>query len=529
MKLKMWNRARILTLFAVFILSVALLMGGCGSGETPQGGDAVAKPVGGESSGEQTGGDWPAVKSGVPVNAIWSGSISTEYKEDENIKDHMGEFQGKDHPENLSTSGYYLVIDGLADQEVEDAINQKIYDMYMELCSRTELPAYRGIKQIQRSTTLSDVSVYSMWMECVGNLYSVSCGKYWSFAGEDVWYYVTATECAVFDLKTGEEVPLSAMFGDDVDYIETVNQAVLEKLPPVTDEVMNYYEHNGDYIYNDDVLQLVGPYRGIDEDQKFLVTSQGIIIFFDEEDDEFDTNFGNSASVTLNYSDIDDTAVYPVRFKAEQDVFEAPVTAALVPDNTTEYTMENSEENGFSRQVSLYWPSRLSQEDLETMTGDDLRFLNETADQWYIQNEAVIKNEGWGYLSQYSTVNRFGPYYSVEHALYGGCTDDNIEYSIRRVFYGPQLQELSVEDLFVQGFDLKGCLWDELNQIMEEREQETPGSITRTAEEAWEHRSANFSAEGIIFNFPVSDNGGYVGIYRNYSDLGYDNVVMFQQ
>ena len=45
------------------------------------------------------------------------------------------------------------------DEEVQASINQQIYDLYLKMCERTELPGYRGVKNIQRLGKVNHISI----------------------------------------------------------------------------------------------------------------------------------------------------------------------------------------------------------------------------------------------------------------------------------------------------------------------------------------------------------------------------------
>ncbi|MBO5666960.1 MAG: hypothetical protein J6S45_05885, partial [Firmicutes bacterium] len=154
------------------------------------------------------------------------------------------------------------------------------------------------------------------------------------------------------------------------------------------------------------------------------------------------------------------------------------------------------------------------------------KFMDEI-NGWYINN-AVTVEETWGYLYYYCNITDIGGYYSVEHNLYGGTENSVLDQNIRRIFDKNTLKEVPVDRLFMPGFDLRAVMIDQVAENMVDRENYMPGTVFYTPEEAWDGRTASLSTYGISFEFPINDFGGRVNIYKNYTELGLENLKMFQ-
>ncbi|MBQ8588847.1 MAG: hypothetical protein IJ486_00090 [Firmicutes bacterium] len=535
------TNARLLALLLAMILALSMMATGCGGsgGEEETGSDDPVIEGGDETEDQaENGGEeektdgpelstWEPMRAGKPVTYFLNSGVTYNYHSDEDAASKMADLEGMENPDKINVGGSYYTIDGLADEELEARINEQIYDMYLAQCERTELPAYRGVKTVERRGELHDISIYPGYVGYCGNLLSVSTQKCWGYVDGEDWYWIRDNDYAVFDMKTGGLVTLESLFGDNVDYLKILDEQVEKQLPAVVDEQLQSYEHNGEFIWNDGTIKQVAPFDGVRPDQPFQVDYQGIILFFDENDPEFDTDFGGFNQMTIYYDDIKNEAVYPVRFAAEQELYVNPLEAMLVVNYRTTSEAEHTNEKNFDKSIDITWPADMSIEVRDKLIEKDRKDMMEMIDGWYINNYIKIE-ENWGYMSYYCYVSDIGGYYSVEHSLYGGCDDNYVEQSVRRIFDKKTLIETPIDYVFMPGYDLRAALFDQMADNMVDRESYNPGTVIYTPEEAWDGRSGGINLYGISFVFPINDFGGYVTIYKNYTDLGYENLRMFQ-
>lgn len=532
----MMKSVRVLALFLAMILALSLLMTGCGGqGEEAGTDDPTTNTVEGTEAKPETDIDpsrlshWTPMGGNRPVNYLLSGGIDYEYCTDEDAAAKIADLRELEEPErtNVYLNGSYCVVKGLVDQEVQASINQQIYDLYLKMCEQTELPAYRGVKTIQRLGRLEDISIYPWNVSYSGNLLSVGIQKSWTYEVDEEWHWIRDMEYLTFDMKTGGLVTLKSLFGDNVDYLEVLNEQVKKQLPALVDENMGSYEHNGNHVWEEEHLVQVAPFEGVREDQPFSVSYQGLNLYFDEKDPEFDTNFGGYDFVTIYYNDIKNEAVYPVRFPGEQELYTMPLSAMLVYNYDFETEAERTTEKNLEKSIEITWPRNLSVEDRDKMIdADRSRFLDEI-NGWYINN-AVKVEETWGYVGYYCNITDLGGYYSVEHNLYGGTDGSVLDSNVRRIFNKKNRKEVPIDNVFMPNFDLRALLIDQIAEEMVARENYMPGSVFYTPEEAWDGRMANLNMYGISFDFPINDFGGRVTIYKDYSELGLENLKMFQ-
>ena len=459
----MMKNTRILAVLLALILGLSLMMTGCGGTEEP--GPVDPALDGTEETDAEEGNDeeedmasklshWTPMGGNRPVKYFLSGGIDYEYITDEDAAAKIADISGLSEAErrDVYLSGTYCIIKGLVDEEVQSSINQQIYDLYLKMCEQTELPGYRGIKTIQRLGEVKDIGIYPWNISYSGNLLSVGIQKTWNYVVDEQWYWIRDMEYLTFDMKTGGLVTLESLFGDNVDYLEVLNEQVKKQLPALVDENMGSYEHNGQFIWEEDQLIQIAPFEGVREDQPFSVDHQGINLYFDENDPEFDTNFGGYNFVTIYYKDIQKEAVYPVRFPGEQELYTLPLSAALVYNYDTKNEGERTIEKNLEKSIDINWPSDLSIEDRDEMIEADRSRFMEEFNGWYINNAVKIE-ETWGYVGYYCNVTDLGGYYSVEHSLYGGTDGESLDRSVRKIFNKKNLNEVPVDSLRSAGID----------------------------------------------------------------------------
>ncbi|MBO5665889.1 MAG: hypothetical protein J6S45_00410, partial [Firmicutes bacterium] len=145
----MKRNVRVMALLLALILALSLMMTGCGGGtgsegestdQTEQTGDAEseAKPDSEDTVFLST---WRPMGANRPVKYFLSGGIDYEYVTDEDIAAKIADLSEPDGMD-ISLNGSYCIIKGLVNEEVQNIINQQIYDLYLDMCERTELPGY---------------------------------------------------------------------------------------------------------------------------------------------------------------------------------------------------------------------------------------------------------------------------------------------------------------------------------------------------------------------------------------------------
>jgi hypothetical protein len=187
---------------------------------------------------------------------------------------------------------HYMTISGLADKEVENKINKKIYDESVALYNKG-LPPYRGIRVI--ATEDKDIAVSMLYVTTpsnMANILSVYIQKDITIQNQkkEQYYYITDVTTLNFNLKNGELIALSDLFADNCDYKKLINDQVskyiLSKNIDGGDAGRNSYDEMGMGS-----LKVISPFSGISENQKYYISGENISIIVDYNMPEFDTNY----------------------------------------------------------------------------------------------------------------------------------------------------------------------------------------------------------------------------------------------
>lgn len=188
-------------------------------------------------------------------------------------------------------TAYYLRIDGLKDQAVEDRINGRIREVLEELRDPAYVPPYRGIALKFRDCGDAPKRLDIYFDDCFNcnNILSVNANCHVLFrteANDDVLFSYMFSIPMNFDLTTGQELALKDLFSPGTDYIELVNRAVDQCLMKA--DFDGSTEEYGEYSQ----IKLVSPFRTVKPGQKFRMNEDGSIsLYIDYDTPEFQTDY----------------------------------------------------------------------------------------------------------------------------------------------------------------------------------------------------------------------------------------------
>ena len=222
-----------------------------------------------------------------------------------------------DKTESPEYREFILAIKGLKDKSVEERINQKIMEHHISL-KEIKLPPYRGILRLipAESTILNqDVSTQLIFSydDIISVMSSVSRTYSTDASGLNT-EYVDYRDSLTLDLHTGEEIQLSDLFLSDSDYLNTLNSLVSDYL--------SHQQATEEYGREFGYITLTRPFTGLNENQKFNLTENALMLIFDYDTPEFDTK-NYPMTINIPYKDLEDILAIKERFYSEDSsIFE---------------------------------------------------------------------------------------------------------------------------------------------------------------------------------------------------------------
>lgn len=464
----------------------------------------------------------------------------------------------------------YIVIDGLRDEAVEKAINDRIYAVFDDLLNRRIIPPYRGIDV--RLRQLGDpepdyVSIHCYVNANCCNLLSVQLYQYVDYNGSDCFSY-SNTIPLNFDLATGRELTLADMFDTKTDYIARVSDFVDEW---ILDNGLDYDRENYAIEFDSEV-GIAAPFKGIRPEQKFSFADSGTVsLIMDYETPEFENGF-HSFSIPLSDPDL---IAFP-GLDTKKDLFTDSTVSYLLSgsryyEETHAVNTEkiNEDEPGLYARCAVRYNS-----DMPQMLQDEL--LRELNDGSFSDRAREVYSEALdaaGDTEGLSVILSYDSYFSIDGQYVGidisrtenaytriGDDWDNLEEYFnrssnqRRCFLAADGRELTLDDVFKKGVDrdalLRGAIVRLTNEYAAEHEVELADTDAVDQLACWfiEHNNGfhlccdalylsadpapyDRNADAVLDYLPeLGDNAGlleYTVLYIPFRYLGCENLAIF--
>jgi len=441
-----------IALALTFILCFSLFLSGC-TDENP------ASNLGNE------------VNSPISINYLVENQITLETVS----VDKLGEALASDKETGEDTgvitnstssdfAGQLILIEGLKDENVQNAINDRIKELYLS-CVDT-LPPYRGAKVgLGEDYVISEQRIDMYSAGNFNNILSIILNKnarYSNASGLGRNNYMSQIETLNFDLNTGQEIPLAQLFCDDVDAIAFVDEYMADFLQSnnADEEVWSGMEN----------LNINSPFMGLSEDQKFSIYEGALNLIFDYETPEFQTDF-SAHTVSMPFTE--KMAVTERFFNEDENIYTANepwVKRLLLKTEVADERYERYEDGEISLSIDARWSSELPESMQKIMR--DLCEID--------SNAIIIKMQP--YLDEakkdYREENISAYYYKSAYANHIGSFLNITEYESMDVSGANWLSEkedrttymsenrqrafcyridtgepVKIRDLFVEGFD----------------------------------------------------------------------------
>lgn len=450
----------------------------------------------------------------------------------------------------------YLTVDGLKNEEIEQAVNARIKEVFAGLLIR-DIPPYRGIRvRISEGAEIIHEQVFTNVVGNFNNILSITFHKYVTYqnptpvgysergaAEKDPAYYdsmsyVSEMETLNFDLNTGEEIKLKDLFCDDVDHRELLNGYMSRYLAE------SHADEEGYYMGPYSGVKLVEPFRGLSEDQLFSISPNGIGFVFDYRTPQFDTE-SMAANPSINFGEFGDTIAVTERFYDEAvNIYasEAPPVKSLIfkGDKNDVGGNEYRQEGGVHISRNWRWSSGLPAEikiRLEEMSRVDQKAVNRLKEYFSGMSEKEINDAGGGYYDLSVSGQRIGSFINIYKYSFTYTPQFGEEVFDGHCYDSGTLKEISLADIFKEGYDYKPVIMEAVRKAIEDHDNSSGGPAEKTYSEAQYEEVFNqidgfqLSTDSIEMNIILPDRefrAASLHLYISYEDLGCDNMNIFR-
>jgi hypothetical protein len=405
--------------------------------------------------------------------------------------------------------GNYFTISGLKDKVVQKKINDAIFELYksyLPYAEGTLTPPYRGYLAYDDAyTDTLSTELYIAPEYNSNHVLSVSLrlfvqkkvnGKYTKLLNGTF----SLMDGLTFDLNTGELIHLEDLFTNDVDAYAYINDAIV-------DEVRRRSLHESSFFYWYP-LELVAPFKGIKDNQKFYLAYDSLLPIIDYSNPEFDVHF-NATTLDIPFGTSEGCFAITQRFyNKKADLFESKPT--------------------FYRLFNAYHLVRTS-ENTNTVIDDITYTINynllEGMDPVLIE---AIKSHAWSYISTETAATqldlsvwtqKFGPYTTASYEFYVPL-ETHAAWRRSEQVYNEAHELVSLSDLFVQGFDYETFLVDYLSR--------RDATISNHKFSDLMFTLSDTQINLVSLSYVHEEGDAYPDhYYIPYSDIGIENLTLF--
>lgn len=473
----------------------------------------------------------------APVEIVYSISNELTYEEI------------KEEPSN-EFSYSYIKVSGLKDKTVEKSINDRIKAVYDELHIQ-DLPPYRGIKtKIPDGSVLYNESIYANVAGNFNNILSIEFSKHSSYqdpnskvSENDPSYYdgnkfFSEMETLNIDLNTGEEIKLKDLFCDNVDHMELINDQMSKYLSK------SYADEEGYFVGMYSELKLVESFKGLSEDQKFVVHPYGIALVFDYRTPQFDTG-SMAVSPSFYFTDLGNNLAVMQRFYDDKkNIFTSvePLVKAFVMRNDNRDISGNDYYQDGNVNIYQSWgyssglPEKIRNK-LEQMRELDQAKVREIKELYNAMSETEIKERGAGSYEAMVYGDRVGRYINASSYSNVFLADYYEQVLDFHCYDGETQKELKLQDIFIEDYDYKTVVIEAIKKAIKDydgiSEDGLDGKYSdQQVEDILNQISGfNLSTDAVIIPIvhPEKKNQSYgLSVYILYKDIGCENMDIFQ-
>jgi hypothetical protein len=426
-----------------------------------------------------------------------------------------------------------VLIKGLKDPEVEEAVNAKLQSMYDTLKS-ADIPAYRGIYQrVPLGTTpiSNNLNAYPSFNYHHILSVFISSDKTYDISDPDPaavpgdvksgmeMEYVGRYESVNIDLRTGKEILLPELFADPASAMNLLNDAVSISLSSqLADEEPTYETARWG------IPRLTTPFKGLNANQQFYLSDVGIHLIIDQHNPEFEIGF-YTAQIFLPYSLFKGQLAIEDRFSGDASALyvnpEPLVIQFVRNDMFNNPGIISSEETGTIGKVRTYqryrYPDNLPAPILERV--DSARKEMEIKTTGF-KDIVPTSNQNEPFYETSVDVSEIGSYYTFRQSEYPYGLDP-LTPTFALKSYTMEGAVIKLEDCFIPGFDYQSAIYTAF-----EKQTVEMGIKAIDKDQLLDRMTFGLGTAEFEFSFPNQPDFGYFSI--SYKDLGCENLTVFE-
>lgn len=479
------------TLIILFVMSLLFNISGCDA-ERPADKEIVLKPTIAYEDRE----------------FIYNNGLEVEYKnletEDEN---------------HVKCYSYYPEISGLKNKVIQNQLNNEITATLDNILAQLEAKFLEKVDKVgeYKQKTKNAGIAYNY-----NNVIFIDLNASIEAPLNDEYYTPIYNNTAVgYDLNTGNKIKLSDLFKPEVDYKNKINSFISQYI------IENNFD---DYSYE----MMKRPYQGIREDQSFSLSFWGLIINFDEKNDDFAySGYPLTIQIPLKYFG-DDLYVFDRYFVEGKNIYDKSKLTKKLFSNKIEFIPKEYLTEGTDKwHVSIMKGefTNISDKAIE----ERIRAMLEP-----VMDVEEFKQKAEKYVAENKDINYYGDYsHNIEVAMNAGgylsivSADEafgknKYEQSRRTFNYDfKRKKEMKLMDLFKNDIDAE--------TIMKKHIKDMDSSITEAMLEeginaVMNSKDFSFSEYGVIFRFSpkgVEAKPYQEWIWMDFEKFGMDNISLF--
>ena len=422
--------------------------------------------------------------------------------------------QASEKVDGISIQKSYPVINGLINKELQSKLNSAILNTLEQNLKNLETEV-KGDASLNPYTNRGESSSACIIYNC-NNVIFVEY-----YANMDL---ISKSESAPkqkikslgYDLNTGNILELKDLFKQDSNYKKFIN------------DFISLYIINKNYDDPDGNL-MIGPFKGIREEQSFSFDLSGLRIILDEKNDEF-VNRGNQNSITIPLKTVGpNLAIFDRYYQEKTNLFQKKTVKKLLP-NQVEFKANNliQESKGkYSIYVEKGEFINLENEETKKLLND---FVMDSQDTEGFKARAEASKENWyGSLGHnINLVMNSGGFLSVMVQDYQN--EKGREQELRR-YLNYDLENnkiIKLKNIFSPSFDYKKAISAILTSNPDYTKSQAytfkQGDISKLSEENF-----YFNEESVTIYLNLTGRKEFQNYFTiPFDKIGYANIALYQ-